>query len=299
MTFPGADQPLRVVALGGGHGLAASLGAVRRYANEITAIVSVADDGGSSGRLRDSYGVAPPGDLRKCLVALAEEGSVWSGAFEHRFSGGELDGHALGNLIIAGLIAETGSLQEALAVAGRLLGANGTVLAATTEPVVLKADVQAADGTGSDSVQGQVAVARAGRITNVSLVPADAGSPPEAVAAINNANQIVIGPGSLYTSILAVVVVPEIADALATTAARKVYVANLRTQIPETTGYDVAAHVDALAAHGLEIDVVLCHPGALPRGSIGVKCVEIEVASADGTVHDPGQLASALHLLVG
>lgn len=288
-----------VVALGGGHGLASSLGAIRRYAGDITAIVSIADDGGSSGRLRHAYGVAPPGDLRKCLVALAEPGSRWSEVFEYRFEGGELDGHALGNLIIAGLAATNGDFEVALVEAGRLLGATGTVLPATTEPVVLEAVVEAGDGGRGGSVHGQVAVATAGRIMAVSLVPHDAHPPAAALEALDRADQIVIGPGSLFTSVLAVVVVPAIREALAATSARKVYVSNLGVQQPETAGYDVAAHVDALSAHGLEVDVVLCHPGALPRGAVAVECVEFPVAGDDGTAHDPERLASALHLLVG
>ena len=283
-----------MVALGGGHGLAATLAAARRYAGDLCAIVSVADDGGSSGRLRAAFGIPPPGDLRKCLVALADHESLWTTAFEHRFDAGELEGHAFGNLVLAGLAASTGDFEQALAEAGRLLGAVGRVVPATTEPVVLKAVVK-----GEDSITGQVLVANSEGITGVSLVPSDARAPEAALDALAAADQVVIGPGSLFTSVLAVAVVPAIRDALAATPGKKVYVCNLRPQLPETAGYDVAAHVDALRSHGLEVDVVLCHPGALPLGRVGIECVQRPVARADGLVHDPSLLAAALADLVG
>ncbi|MGH9158132.1 MAG: gluconeogenesis factor YvcK family protein [Acidimicrobiales bacterium] len=297
MEGPDGGRP-RVVAIGGGHGLAASLAAVRRYAGEVTAIVSVADDGGSSGRLREDYGVPPPGDVRRCLVALAEAGSPWVEAFEHRFEGGELGGHALGNLVIAGLAATMGSFEAALGEAGRILGVSGTVLPATTEAVVLKALVWAADGTEGDAVEGQVAVAKAGGICAVSLVPGDAQPPAAAAEALARADQVVIGPGSLFTSVLAVVAVPALREALAATSARKVYVCNLAPQVPETAGYDVAAHVDAMRAHGLEVHTVLCHPGSMPLGRLDLECVQRPVARADGLGHDPVRLADALSDLV-
>jgi uncharacterized cofD-like protein len=251
---------MKVVALGGGHGLAATLRAVRLYADDITAIVSVADDGGSSGRLREAFGLPAPGDLRKCLVALAKDEGVWSRVFEHRFAGGELDGHSLGNLIIAGLTAATGDFATALEEAGRVLGAVGRVLPATIEPVVLKAEV--ADG----AVEGQVAVQNSSRISCVSLVPPDPAPPAEAVAALADADQIILGPGSLFTSVIAVVAVPTIRAAVNASPARTVYVANLRPQVPETADFDVAAHVAALAAHRVIPDVVLYDPAHAPGG---------------------------------
>jgi len=289
----------RVVALGGGHGLSASLRAIRLYASEVTAVVSVADDGGSSGRLRSVFGIPPPGDLRKCLVALSDPGSLWVDAFEHRFTAGELEGHALGNLVIAGLAATSGDFEVALAEAGRLLGAVGRVLPATREPVVLKAVVRAADGEGADDVEGQVAVSNSDRIAGVWLVPADPQPTQAALDALATADQVVIGPGSLFTSVLAVVAVPGIRHALAATQARKVYVCNLRPQRHETDGYDVAAHLDALRAHGLDVDVVVCHPGALPLGGVSVRVVERPVAQEGSAAHDPHLLAVALSDLVG
>ena len=282
-----------MVALGGGHGLATSLRAARRYAGTITAIVSVADDGGSSGRLRQQLGIEAPGDLRRCLVALAgDERSVLARAFEHRFEAGELEGHALGNILLAGLASATGDFRAALAEAGRLLDAVGRVLPATTMPVVLKGEA----ATGS--VEGQVNVAEAGRLSAVSLVPPDAEAPPEALQAIAEADQIVIGPGSLFTSVLAVVVVPAIRDAIAASTATKVYVCNLGAKEKETTGFDGAAHVGALMAHGVVPDVVIGDPDGLPPGDAPVRWVERAVARPDGLAHDPARLAIALQELI-
>ncbi|MDQ4134227.1 MAG: YvcK family protein [Actinomycetota bacterium] len=289
---------MKVVAIGGGHGLAATLQAVRRYADDICAIVSVADDGGSSGRLRAAFGIPSPGDLRRCLVALADN-ALWTTAFEHRFGAGELEGHAFGNLVIAGLADSTGDFSLALAEAGAILGAVGRVLPATCEPVELKAVVAAADGEPEHYVHGQLAVANSARITGVSLVPADPEAPAAALDAIAGADQVLIGPGSLFTSVLAAVAVPGIRAALAGTKATKVYISNLREQVPETAGFDVAAHVAALRAHGLDVDVVLCQPGTLPVGNVEVERVEKPLARPDGVAHDPVRLAAALMNLVG
>ncbi len=191
------------MAIGGGHGTAVTLRAARCYAGTLTGVVSVADDGGSSGRLRELLNVVAVGDLRKCLVAVADEDSALAVAFERRFDEGELSGHALGNLILAGLIDATGDLVDGVREAALLLGACGDILPATTERVVLKAE--AAEGT----VAGQVAVMGTGDIRTVSLVPDDAQPPPLVVERIAEADQIVIGPGSLFTSVLAAVAVPR------------------------------------------------------------------------------------------
>jgi len=283
----------RVVALGGGHGLAATLAAARRYAGEVTAIVSVADDGGSSGRLRRALGTPPPGDLRKCLVALGDADRVWGRAFEHRFAEGELEGHALGNLVISGLAEVTGDFLAALAEAGRLVGAVGEVVPATRSPVVLKAQAP-----GGEDVEGQVAIGRAGPVAGVSVVPADPEVYPQALDALARADQVVIGPGSLFTSVLAVVAVPALREALARTRGRKVYVCNLRPQMPETAGFDVAAHVEALLAHGVDIDVVVCDSSTLPLGKPSPPVVDRRLARPDGLAHDPARLAAVLEDLV-
>ncbi|MGH9045553.1 MAG: gluconeogenesis factor YvcK family protein [Acidimicrobiales bacterium] len=283
----------RVVAIGGGHGTAVTLGAALGYAGTITAIVSVADDGGSSGRLRELLSVAALGDLRKCLVALSDPASATVRAFGHRFAEGELSGHVLGNLVLAGLVEATGDLVAAVDETARLLGARGRVLPATTEPVVLKAN------SSLGEVEGQVAVSQMGRIRSVSIVP-DASPPQEAVEAMSSADQIVIGPGSLYTSVLAAASVAEISRALAASTAQRVFVCNLRPQIPETEGYDVQAHVRALQLHGVSIDQVLCDTSAgMALGRLEVPVTDTFLMDPAGRVHDPGKLAGALAGLLG
>ncbi len=285
----------RVVAIGGGHGTAVTLRAARRYATEITAIVSVADDGGSTGRLRRQLGVVALGDLRKCLVALAGSDSVLARAFEHRFSEGDLGGHVLGNVVLAGMVEVAGGLVAGIDEAAALLHAVGRVLPATTEKVVLKAT-----GDGVE-VNGQVAVSRAGRIERVSLVPEGCAAPDEALDALAGADQIVIGPGSLYTSVLAACAVAGIARAIAASRARCVYVCNLRPQLPETEGYGVAEHVAALRRHGVAVDTVLWDPSAgMSLGDAGAAdldgttVLERDLAGKDGLAHDPVKLAAAL-----
>jgi uncharacterized cofD-like protein len=228
-------------------------------------------------------------------VALAEADSLLAAAFEHRFDADELTGHALGNLVIAGLMAARGDPQEGLDETARLLGAVGRVVPAATEPVVLKAE--AADG----EIEGQTAVMATPHIRRVSLVPSDPPAPPAALAALADADQVVIGPGSLFTSVLAAAAVPGIADGLRRSPGRKVYVANLHPQAAETAGYDVAAHVAALAAHGVPVDVVLADPASITIGDVGrhAKVIEASLAKSNGRAHDPAKLASVLVGLVG
>ena len=279
-----------VVAIGGGHGLSQTLRAARRYAGGITALVSVADAGGSSGRLRADFGIPAPGDLRKCLGALLPEpASPLAAALEHRFDAGALTGHAFGNLLIAALAASMGGFAEAVAEAGRLLGALGLVLPATIGPVDLKA-------TGDfGEVDGQVRIMATTGVRQLSLVPPDAQPPAAAVRALEEAEQIIIGPGSLYTSVLAACCVPQLRDAITRSTAQRVYVANLREQPPETAGYDVAAHVEALARHGVLVDVVLADPAALPIGELGAAGLVCATVGGGGLVaHDPALLAGEL-----
>jgi uncharacterized cofD-like protein len=294
-----------VVALGGGHGLAVALRATREYAGSITAVVSVADDGGSSGRLRRDLDVAPPGDIRRCLVALAADDTVWSRAFEHRFAGGELEGHALGNLILVGLSETLGSFPAALDEAGRLLDTVGRVLPATAEPVVLKAEVAArGEGARESSVEGQAAVANSQGILRVEMVPTDASASADVLEAIAGADQVVLAPGSLYTSVIAVLCVPEIRTAIASTHARVVQVANLRPQIPETAGIDGTDHLEAVLAHGARVDAFLYEQaGELFVDPSRVRAHGVEPVAAalvrpDRLAHDPRQLAKALRALL-
>lgn len=291
MTGASVGDGPSVVAIGGGHGLATSLAAIRRYAGRITAVVSVADDGGSSGRLRELLGIPAPGDLRKCLGALLPTSSPLGRCLEHRFvGGGELDGHAFGNLLIAALAATLGDFVSGMQEACRVLGTVGTVLPATTGPVVLKAEAEGAE------LEGQVRIMATSGVTHVSLVPPDAPAPPAVLEAITHADQVVLGPGSLYTSVLAACAPPEVAEAIATTAAACVYVCNLHEQVPETAGYDVAAHVAALEAHGIEPDVVLADTAGIALGEIppGSRVVTAALAAPGGIVHDAALLEAAL-----
>jgi len=283
----------RVVAIGGGHGLARSLGAARRYAGEISAIVSVADDGGSSGRLREALGIPAPGDVRRCITALLPGPSPLGESLEHRFHGGELEGHAFGNLLLAALSAASGGFVGGIAETCALLGTVGRVLPATEEPVTLVA--QAAEG----ELAGQVRIMGTPGIRRVSLDPPAIAAAPEALAAIARADQLVLGPGSLYTSILAALAPAGMTEAIAASPARVVYVGNLAEQT-ETTGYDVAAHVAALAAHGVVPDVVLADTSRLALGALGGRScvVEAPLAAASGAVHDEALLAAALAALV-
>ena len=280
----------RVVAIGGGHGLAATLRAAHAYARHLTAVVTTADDGGSTGRLRASWDVPAPGDVRRCLSALAAPDRTWSGLLERRFDAGELEGHAVGNLLLLALTEELGRFQAAVDELAQIVGveqARARVVPVAEDPVVLVAR------SGGDRIEGQVAIAGATDIDEVWVEPRATVCGPLAVEAIRAADQIVLGPGSLYTSVLAAAVVGDVRGALAETTARCVYVCNLRAETAETKGYDVAAHVAGLEAHGISPDVVVCHRGALPLGSVGVEVVEADVARPNGLAHDPAKLSAS------
>lgn len=301
----GSSHPVgpRVVAIGGGHGLAATLRATRTYAGKITAVVSVADDGGSTGRLRAAIDRPAPGDLRKCLVALADSSSVLAQTMEHRFAEAELDGHAFGNLLIVAMAESlgdpngdpangdpaNGDLVAALDEIARLLQCAGRVLPSTTQPV----ELHGASGAGGVT-EGQVAVGESIDLCTVSIVPADAIACAEAVDAILAADQIVLGPGSLYTSVLAATAVRGIRDALAASDGQFVYVCNLHPQLPESAGYGVLDHVQALERHGLEPDVVLYDPDAIGSAGGVTAAVPALLAKASGLAHDPVLLGKAL-----
>jgi uncharacterized cofD-like protein len=232
-----------VVAIGGGKGLAAALAAILRYAGRIDAIVTVADDGGSSGRLAPDLEIPPPGDIRKCLVALTPNDSVWRRLFEYRFDAADVKGHSLGNLIIASLADLEGDFAAALKAAQKLLGTVGSVIPVSPQRLHIEAIV---DG---NPVAGQVALALSrGDVEEMRLVPAEAVASAEALQAISVADQIVVGPGSLYTSLLATLLVPGIAEAVNQSEARLIYVANASTQDGETLGMDCADHLEALIA---------------------------------------------------
>ena len=307
-----SDGP-RVVALGGGHGLAASLQALRRVTPHLTAVVTVADDGGSSGRLRNELGVLPPGDLRMALAALAgddEWGRTWEALLQHRFGGdGSLAGHAVGNLVLAGLTERTGDPVAALDLAAQLVGAVGRVLPMSCAPLEIAAQVVGlvdGDPAAVSEVVGQVAVATTpGTVAAVELRPADPPACEEAVQAVLEADWVVLGPGSWFTSVLPHLLVPGLRDALVTTAARRLVCLNLAEQAGETDGFSPEAHLDVLAAHApdLRLDVVVADERAVgdARGVMasvaasGGRLVLAPVARDDGTPrHDPDRLAEAL-----
>ena len=285
----------RVVAIGGGHGLARSLGAIRHYAGEITAIVSVADDGGSSGRLREAFDIPAPGDLRKCIGALLPQRTPLGDALEHRFDSGELGGHAFGNLLIAVLAATAGDFEAGVASCCALLDTVGAVVPATAVPVVLKAEARGAE------LEGQARIMATPGVSRVSIVPEDAPVPAAALAALAGADQIVIGPGSLYTSVLAACVPGPIAEAIAGSLGVRTYVANLRVQVPETAGYDIGMHVAALIAHGITPDAVVADPAEIPLGSMpdGLVVIERALSRPNLPVHDEARLADALAEALG
>ncbi|WP_028047929.1 uridine diphosphate-N-acetylglucosamine-binding protein YvcK [Cellulomonas sp. URHE0023] len=298
-----------VVALGGGHGLSASLSALRLMTDRITAVVTVADDGGSSGRLREELGVLPPGDLRMALAALCDDsewGRTWRDLLQHRFrSSGDLDQHAVGNLLIVALWEQLGDTVEGLDWVGRLLGARGRVLPMASVPLRIEADVL--DEAGRRSlVVGQSAVAvTSGTIESLRLEPADPPACPEAVAAIEGADWIVLGPGSWYTSVLPHLLVPSLREALGRTTARTILTLNLASgESGETAGMRAEDYLQVLQLHApeLSVDAVVADPTAVEDVSalaartadLGARLLLRQVSRGDGTPrHDPLRLASA------
>ena len=239
----------RIVAIGGGTGLSTLLRGLKRHTPSITAIVTVADDGGSSGRLRRSLGVLPPGDFRSCIAALADDEALITQLFQYRFGqGNELDGHSFGNLFISALAAVTGSFERAILEAGHVLAISGSIVPSTLENVVLVAELPAP--AGLTRVEGESAIPHAGgRIERVFLRPEGVRAYPGAVRAILAADLILAGPGSLFTSILPNLLVDGIRRAVAASRALKLYVCNVATQPGETDGMNVGQHVAALQQH--------------------------------------------------
>ncbi|MGH9021222.1 MAG: gluconeogenesis factor YvcK family protein [Acidimicrobiales bacterium] len=283
---------MRAVAVGGGHGTAASLRALRRLTSDVTGVVSVADDGGSTGRLRAMLDVAAVGDLRKCLGALADPDNPLTASFEHRFGVGELAGHAVGNLLLVGLIDATGDLEESVRAVAQVMGVTGQIIPASCEGVVLVAS------TEEGPTRGQTQVAQSSSIRRLEVEPVNAAAPIAAVEAIERADLVLIGPGSLFTSVLAACVIPGVLQALAGTRAHRVYVANLRPQLPETADYDLADHVAALVRHGVTPDVVLVDERSPFAGqSCAVPTVVADLARENGLAHDVQKLADAVAVL--
>ncbi|OBK12222.1 hypothetical protein A5636_12515 [Mycobacterium asiaticum] len=303
-----------IVALGGGHGLYATLSAARRLTPYVTAIVTVADDGGSSGRLRSELDVVPPGDLRMALAALASDspyGRLWATILQHRFGGnGALAGHPIGNLLLAGLSEVLADPVAALDEIGRILGVKGRVLPMCPIALQIEADVS---GLESDPrmfrvLCGQVAIASTpGKVRRVRLLPADPPATRQAVDAILSADLVVLGPGSWFTSVIPHVLVPGLVEALQATAARRALVLNLVAEPGETAGFSVERHLHVLAQHapGFTVDDIIIDSERVPsdrerdqlRRTATLLQAEVhfaDVARPGTPLHDPGKLAAVL-----
>jgi uncharacterized cofD-like protein len=317
------DRAQSVVAFGGGHGLSASLQALRLLVDdlvvdELTAVVTVADNGGSSGRLRSEFGVLPPGDLRMALAALCGDnqwGDTWARVLQHRFAGqGDMRGHVIGNLLIVGLWEQLGDPVAALDWVGRLLGTSGRVLPMALTPLDITAEVRGLpeNPAGLTTVRGQVEVATTeGVIASIALDPPDPEPCPEALEAVRAADWLVLGPGSWFTSVIPHLMVPALHDAIVTSDARVVVTLNLTEQAGETPGFEAADHLAVLAEHApdLRIDTVLADTASVRDGlddllevvrATGAELVVDDVARDDGTPrHDPGLLAASYARILG
>ena len=304
--MPAFGEPA-VVALGGGHGLHANLSALRLMSHHLTAVVTVADDGGSSGRLRSEMDVLPPGDLRMALSALCDDsewGHTWRDVLQHRFSSsGPLDGHAVGNLLIVTLWELLGDPVAGLDWVGRLLGARGRVLPMAAVPLGIEADIEH-DGAVA-TVRGQSAVAVApGRLRRVRLVPTDPPACGEAVEAVREADWVILGPGSWFTSVMPHLLVPDLSAALHETRARRCVTLNVGAFPRDEGAMTALEHLRALREHApdLRIDVVLADPTAVDdveamadeATAMGAHLMLRQVRVGDGrAVHDPLRLAAA------
>ncbi|MDX8053336.1 uridine diphosphate-N-acetylglucosamine-binding protein YvcK [Lentzea sp. BCCO 10_0798] len=310
---------MKAVALGGGHGLHATLSALRQVTDDVTAVVTVADDGGSSGRLRRELSdLLPPGDLRKAMAALAgddEASRRWTSLFKHRFGGtGALAGHAVGNLVIAGLLEQLGDPVAVLDLTSRLLGVKGRVLPMSNDPLDIEADVVGLDEDETDvrRIRGQVAIATTPGLVQRIRLTAPNGRPagcPEAVQAVLEADVVVLGPGSWFTSVLPHLLVPELHDALVHTRAKKVLVLNLVPQPGETAGFSPERHLDVVCEHApeLKVDAVIADVDSVPTpdrltraaSALGARTHLAKIAAPDAAErHDPEALAGCLRQVV-
>ena len=301
------DGP-RVVAIGGGHGLAQALEAALSYASHVTAVVTVGDDGGSSGRLTSAMEIPPPGDIRKCLLALSPEPTVFRELFGYRFESTDVEGHSLGNLMLAALTELLGDdFEAAVRVASGLLGTVGQVVPVARHSLHLQAVI---DGR---LVDGQAAITKTrGSLSQMRLVPDDEPANPHAIDAVHSADQILIGPGSLFTSVIAALAVPGMSEALQTAPGHVVFIANLVTQDGETLGMTCSEHLEALRRVG-GVDVtgtVVVHRGDIhveppldhvrvdraEMAAMGWEVVEADLVDprADWPQHDPIRLGQVL-----
>ena len=275
----------RVVAIGGGHGLASLLRGLKLHTRNLTAVVTVADDGGSSGKLRESFGILPPGDIRNCLAALSNDEAMLTQLFQYRFSGSpDLEGHSFGNLFITALADITGSFEGAVVESGRVLSVNGQVLPSTLHNVKLVASMELPHVLHEVRVEGESKIpAMAGRVRRVWLEPDTAPVFPPVINALLTADVIIVGPGSLYTSLLPNLLVPDLLASMRSSRALKIYVCNIATQEGETDAFTAADHIRALESHvgGDVFDVILCntnYTGTLNSTSVWVRADEETLA---------------------
>lgn len=276
-TYRRRKKGPRIVALGGGTGLSSLLRGLKKYSHNLTAIVTVTDDGGSSGELRKNLGILPPGDIRNCLTALADDEEMLSHVFQYRF--GEragVNGHSLGNLFISALADITGSFEEAVAESGRVLAVKGRVLPATLHDVKLVAEINLPDEGREINVVGESTIPKIdGKIEHIWLEPSNPLPFPPAVQAILNAELIIIGPGSLYTSVIPNLLVPGLADAIRSSRALKFFICNVANQEGETIGYTWSDHIQAIEKHieDLHFDIILCDSDSHLKMPKGVEAV--------------------------
>lgn len=303
----------KVVAFGGGHGLSASLAALRQVTRNLTAVVTVGDDGGSSGVIRTELDALPPGDLRMALAALAgddERSQLWATVTQHRFGGdATLAGHPVGNLLLTGLGDVSGDPVIALELVGELLGAVGRVLPLSVRPIDIVADVlglNPADPDQIDEVRGQVAVATTvGQVVGVRLDPPSVDACPQAIDAVLDADWLVFGPGSWFTSVIPHLLVPDMMKAISMTRARRIVTLNMSAQSGETEGFSPETHLEVFGAHApdLSVDVVLAARRAIEgeraslqsaANSLGARLVVAHLGNDQAIpLHDPHRLAAA------
>lgn len=304
-----------VTALGGGHGLSASLSALRRVTDRLTAVVTVADDGGSSGRLRSEFDCLPPGDLRMALAALCgddEAGRQWADVLQSRFDGnGPLGGHAVGNLLIAGLWQHLDDPVAGLDQVGQLLDTRGRVLPMSLTPLTIEADVIGLDPLRPDelcTLSGQATVAKTrAEVQKIRLEPGDAAACPDALQAVLDSDYVVLGPGSWFTSVLPHLMVPELARAITTGPGKRILTLNI-APADETDGFSASRHIELLAEHapGLRLDTVIADSSFADEhlagfvASMGAELVVDDVRMRDGSPrHDPLRLAAIYADLMG
>jgi len=289
------DSTPKVVALGGGHGLATVLRSLKSYAGTITGIVSVADNGGSSGLLRDQYQISAPGDIRRCISALANDQGVLTQNLEKRFTSGDLTGHPIGNLILASLTLATGDFQSAIDELCRLTKAAGEIYPATVNPVSLIGT------TATGPIIGQVAIEDSAKdnilVSSISFDSKSLFAPAKALQRIAEADQIIFGPGSMFTSVIAAIAVPDITQAINASNGQNIYVANIKNDAPGIEEDDIGYQVELINSHGVKIDKVI-YPAEISIQNDNSDWLKADLLAANGLRHDSNKLAKVLESIL-